>query len=367
MSWLYRNVARPFLFAQDSETVHDRTLGLLARASRCTGSRKLAQALFETAPLPVEVLGLRFPNPVGLAAGMDKQGVAVPMWEALGFGFSELGGVTGRAQPGNPKPRMFRQVPDGALVNRMGFNNGGAEALAARLADWRSEGLWPAHPVGINLGKAKATPLEEAAGEYAQSFRTLWPLADFFVVNVSSPNTPNLRQLQDKAALDGILAALQEVNAGRPPAVGPSPCWSRWRRTCRSTPSTRSSASWHRGRSPGWSPRTPRWRGRPSRTIFAQRVYREAGGLSGRPLAARSTEVIRHLHRQTRGAVPIVGVGGIFTAADAWEKVTAGATLLQVYSGLVYEGPGLARELVEGLAERLGGGRWSDAVGSAAR
>ncbi|MFM7554485.1 MAG: dihydroorotate dehydrogenase (quinone), partial [Verrucomicrobiota bacterium] len=132
MSWLYRNLARPFLFAQDSEAVHDRTLGLLARASRCTGSRKLAHALFETAPLPVEALGLRFPNPVGLAAGMDKQGVAVPMWEALGFGFSELGGVTGRAQPGNPKPRMFRLTKDRALVNRLGFNNDGAAAASVR-------------------------------------------------------------------------------------------------------------------------------------------------------------------------------------------------------------------------------------------
>ena len=367
MSWLYRNLARPLLFAQDSETVHDRTLGLLARASRCMGSRKLTHALFETAPLPVEAMGLRFPNPVGLAAGMDKQGVAVPMWEALGFGFSELGGVTGRAQPGNPKPRMFRQVPDGALVNRMGFNNGGAEALATRLAAWRSEGLWPAHPVGINLGKSKATPLEEAPGEYAQSFRTLWSLADFFVVNVSSPNTPNLRQLQDKAALDGILAALQEVNAGLAVGRAPKPV------LVKVAPDLSFDAldeivSLVGPRQVAGLVATNTTLARPSQQDhLAQRIYREAGGLSGRPLAARSTEVIRHLHRQTRGAVPIVGVGGIFTAADAWEKVTAGATLLQVYSGLVYEGPGLVRELVEGLAERLGGGRWSDAVGSAAR
>ena len=367
MSWLYRNLARPLLFAQDSETVHDRTLGLLARASRCMGSRKLTHALFETAPLAVEAMGLRFPNPVGLAAGMDKQGVAVPMWEALGFGFSELGGVTGRAQPGNPKPRMFRQVPDGALVNRMGFNNGGAEALATRLAAWRSEGLWPAHPVGINLGKSKATPLEEAPGEYAQSFRTLWSLADFFVVNVSSPNTPNLRQLQDKAALDGLLAALQEVNAGLAVGHAPKPV------LVKVAPDLSFDAldeivSLVGPRQVAGLVATNTTLARPSQQDhLAQRIYREAGGLSGRPLAARSTEVIRHLHRQTRGAVPIVGVGGIFTAADAWEKVTAGATLLQVYSGLVYEGPGLVRELVEGLAERLGGGRWSDAVGSAAR
>lgn len=367
MSWLYRNIARPFLFAQDSETVHNRTLGMLARASRCTGTRKLAQAVFETPPLPVETLGLRFPNPVGLAAGMDKQGVAVPMWEALGFGFSELGGVTAHAQPGNPQPRMFRHVPDEALVNRMGFNNGGATALAERLAAWRSEGLWPSHPVGINLGKSKITPLEQAPAEYAQSFRTLWPLADFFVVNVSSPNTPNLRQLQDKAALDDILSAMQSVNAElagggplKPVLVKVAPDLS-----LDALDEIVSLVA--PGRISGLVATNTTIARPEQQDYLAQRIYREAGGLSGRPLASRSTEVVRHLYRQTRGTVPIIGVGGIFTAADAWEKVTAGATLVQVYSGLVYEGPGLARELVEGLSARLGGGRWSDAVGSAAR
>jgi len=367
MSWLYRNVARPFLFAQDSETVHDRTLAMLARASRCTGSRKLAHALFETAPLPVQALGLGFPNPVGLAAGMDKQAAAVAMWEALGFGFSELGGVTGHAQPGNPKPRMFRCVPDGALVNRMGFNNGGAAALADRLRAWRADDLWPSHPVGINLGKSKVTPLEEAPAEYAQSFRTLWDLADFFVVNVSSPNTPQLRRLQDRSALDDILAAMQAVNAELAPAGTPKPI------LVKVAPDLTFDAldeivSLVAPRRLSGLVATNTTIARPTRQDhLAQRIYREAGGLSGRPLAARSTEVVRHLYRQTCGSVPIIGVGGIFTVADAWQKVTAGACLVQVYSGLVYEGPGLVRELVEGLAERLGGARWNDAVGSAAR
>lgn len=367
MSWLYRNVARPFLFAQDSETVHDRTLGLLARASRCAGSRKLAQALFETAPLPVQAMGLSFPNPVGLAAGMDKQAVAVPMWEAIGFGFSELGGVTGHAQPGNPKPRMFRCVPDGALVNRMGFNNGGAAALAERLKAWRNEGLWPTHPVGINLGKSKITALEEAPAEYAQSFRTLWPLADFFVVNVSSPNTPNLRQLQDKSALDDILAAMQAVNAELARAGTPKPILVKVAPDLSLDALDEIVSLVAPRRLSGLVATNTTITRPPQQDYLAQRIYREAGGLSGRPLTSRSTEVVRHLHRQTRGAVPIIGVGGVFTAADAWEKVTAGASLIQVYSGLVYEGPGLVRELVDGLTERLGGGRWSDAVGSAAR
>src|SRR5688572_25128570 len=212
MSWFYRQVVRPVLFNYDSEQIHDVTLGNLARMSRSRLGLDCIESFFGMAHLPVQLWGLRFPNPVGVAAGMDKQGIAVPAWAAFGFGFSELGGVTWHPQPGNPSPRMFRSIPDGALINRMGFNNAGAEALAERLTQWKASGLWPNHPVGINLGKSKITPLEEAAQDYANSFRALKSLADFFVVNVSSPNTPNLRQLQDRTALDGILAALQEIN-----------------------------------------------------------------------------------------------------------------------------------------------------------
>jgi dihydroorotate dehydrogenase len=304
---------------------------------------------------------------------MDKEALAVPAWAALGFGFSELGGVTWHAQPGNPPPRLFRARADEALINRMGFNNPGAETMAARLAQWRAAGLWPNHPVGINLGKSKITPLSEAAGDYARSFRALWQQADFFVVNVSSPNTPNLRQLQDKAALDEILAALQEVNGElakrspdpqslKPLLVKIAPDLSfealdeilelAGPRKIAGLVATNTTIA-----RPGSS--------RPD----LRRVYAEAGGLSGRPLAARSTEVIRHLFRQTRGSLPIIGVGGIFNAADAWEKITAGASLVQIYTGLVYEGPGLAREIVAGLRARLaaeGLRELRDAVGSRA-
>src|SRR4051812_21098511 len=212
MSWLYGRVLRPILFTQDAEQAHERTMRALAWVSRNEIVCDAVESVFSAPTLPVDLFGLRFPNPVGLAAGMDKYATAVPAWAALGFGFSELGGVTWQAQPGNPAPRMFRAVAEQALINRMGFNNPGAEALARRLAEWRSQGRWPEHPVGINLGKSKLTPLEDAATDYASSLRVLWPHADFFVVNVSSPNTPNLRQLQDKAALDEILNALQEVN-----------------------------------------------------------------------------------------------------------------------------------------------------------
>ncbi|MBC8095454.1 MAG: quinone-dependent dihydroorotate dehydrogenase, partial [Akkermansiaceae bacterium] len=213
VSFLYRNFIRPVLFTQDSERIHNFTLKTLGRASRNPVLCKVASTFYGAPELPIELFGLRFPNPVGLAAGMDKQAAAVPAWEALGFGFAELGGVTWHSQPGNPEPRMFRAVSDGALINRMGFNNPGAEAMAATLRKWRETGRWPKHPVGINLGKSKITPNEKAAEDYANSFRALRTLADFFVVNVSSPNTPNLRALQDKTALDEILAAIQESNS----------------------------------------------------------------------------------------------------------------------------------------------------------
>ena len=308
--------------------------------------------------MPLELLGLRFPNPVGLAAGMDKQAAAVPVWRSLGFGFSEFGGVTWHAQSGNPQPRMFRAVADEALVNRMGFNNGGARALAERLAAWREQGRWPGHPVGINLGKSKITALEDAADDYANSFRVLWPHADFFVVNVSSPNTPNLRQLQDKAALDEILAALQQVNAAMarkhsPTQISPKPV------LVKVAPDLTFEALDEILELVG--PRqlagivaTNTTIARPqTNDARIKQTYAETGGLSGRPLRARSTEVIRHLFRQSKGTVSIIGVGGISSAADAWEKITAGASLVQVYSGLVYEGPSVVREIVDGLRWRL--------------
>ena len=220
MSWPYRAFLRPALFTQDPEAVHGFTLRWLGWAAKHSLARRAVGTVFAAPPLPTSVFGLSFPNPVGLAAGMDKEAAAVPVWAALGFGHCELGAVTWQAQPGNPKPRLFRVVRERAIINRMGFNNQGAAAFAERLAGWRRAGHWPAHPVGVNLGKSKVTPLDKAAEDYAATFRLLWLLADFFVVNVSSPNTPNLRQLQDKAALDEILAALQEVNQAKGQEAG---------------------------------------------------------------------------------------------------------------------------------------------------
>jgi len=347
MGWLHKKILRPLLFQQDSERAHNFVVTQLARASKNKFTCDLIGKLYGSPALPTEVFGLKFPNPVGLAAGMDKHAAAVPGWSALGFGFCELGGVTWHAQPGNPKPRMFRAIADEGVINRMGFNNSGAEAVAQKLTEWKNSGRWPTHPVGINLGKSKITPLENAAEDYANSFRVLRELADFFVVNVSSPNTPNLRQLQDKAALDEIFAALQALNATRKPIlvkVAPDLTFEALDEILELV-APRNIAGIVATNTTIARPQTS--------DAKLQKIYAETGGLSGRPLRARSTEVVRHLYKQTKGKLPIIGVGGIFDADDAWEKITAGASLVQVYTGMVYEGPGIAKKIVAGLQVRL--------------
>jgi dihydroorotate dehydrogenase len=384
MSWFYRNLVRPVLFTQNAEDIHNQTMRVLNLASRRELVCEAMHSFLGAARLPVELFGLQFPNPVGLAAGMDKTAQAVPAWAAMGFGFSELGAATWHAQPGNPSPRVFRAISEEAIVNRMGFNNPGAEAIAEKLAGWRALNRWPNHPVGMNLGKSRITPLEKAAEDYANSFRVLRPHLDFFVVNVSSPNTPNLRQLQDKAALDEILAVLQEVNRKSNAESVVSSQWSVASADERRTSDAAPGVTDHGLRTTGYKPilvkvapdlsfealgeilelvgprqiagivATNTTISRPqSSDPVVQKVYAETGGLSGRPLRARSTEVVRHLYRQTKGRLPIIGVGGIFSADDAWEKIAAGASLIQIYTGLVYEGPGIARQIVSGLISRL--------------
>jgi dihydroorotate dehydrogenase len=374
MGWPYKKLVRPLLFAQDAECAHDFTLKILAHASRDEFICNAIGKIFSAPELPVELFGLKFPNPIGLAAGMDKFAAAVPVWEKLGFGFCELGGVTWLAQDGNPSPRMFRAVAEGAIVNRMGFNNFGAEAFAQKLSEWKNLGRWPNHPVGINLGKSKITPLEKAAEDYANSFRVLRPHFDFFVVNVSSPNTPNLRQLQDRSALDDILAAIQEMNwkmriesvAGRSNLGTTSTAVNYGLQTTDYMPilvkvapdlsfeapdeilelaSSRQIAGIVATNTTITRPQT--------NNSASQKIYSETGGLSGKPLRARSTEIIRHIFKQTDGKLPIIGVGGIFNADDAWEKITAGASLVQIYTGLVFEGPGNTRKITAGLIQRM--------------
>ncbi len=356
MSWIYRQLLRPFLFAQDGEVIHNRTLHCLGWISRYPVlTEALASFLAAPSGCEVRLWNLEFPNPIGLAAGMDKHAEAVPAWAALGFGFSELGGVTRHPQPGNPRPRVFRAIPDQAIINRMGFNNEGADAMAAQLHAWRQTRRWPPHPVGINIGKSKTTPLDQAAADYAHSLRVLWPHADFFVVNVSSPNTPNLRQLQDKDALDAILAVLSDLNDQLATEAGaqPKPLLVKVAPDLTFDALDDILALVEPRRLAGLVATNTTLDRPPAPPPTLRQVYAEAGGLSGRPLRQRSTDVIRHLYRQTHGKLPIIGVGGIFTTDDAWEKIKAGATLLQIYTGMVYEGPSIARTIVQGLRNRM--------------
>ena len=317
----------------------------------------LLHELFVADELPSTRFGIRFPNPIGLAAGMDKNGIAIPAWQALGFGFCEIGGITRYPQLGNPKPRLFRIPETDALINRMGFNNCGADALADALAKS------PCHqkfPLGINLGKSKQTPLEESASDFVYSLKKLWHLADFFVVNVSSPNTPGLRTLQEKQPLQSLLNAITKTNrqlavnnnestavpAGKPillkidPDLSPA-ATDEIVDLALSIPLAGLVATNTTISRPVVSGKT-----------FPPN-YREKGGLSGQPLRKRSTEIIRRIAGQTQGKLTIIGVGGICDAESAWEKITAGAHLCQIYSGLVFQGPGLISNIVRGLASQL--------------
>ena len=333
---IYDALVRPLLFSLSAEAAHNVAIRNLCAASRRPAVlRQLAR--FAPAPSPRTVFGLTFPNPVGLAAGFDKNGVAIPAWAALGFGFVEVGTVTAKPQPGNPKPRIFRYPDREALINRLGFNNDGAAVVAARLVALRDSGRWPRIPVGINLGKSKVTPLEEAVDDYLFSFRLLAPLADYVVLNVSSPNTPGLRSLQEHDALQQLLGAVARENetARKPVLLKIAPDLSL-------TDLDQIVPTAEENRIAGHIATNTTLDHSAIPTTLDQ-----AGGLSGRPLFARSTEFVRAI--RARSALPIVGSGGIFDAATAREKMTAGADLLQLYTGYVYRGPGLLREIVENL------------------
>lgn len=368
----YLQYLRPLIFNRlklDPEWLHGYAMGILHWLGQPTparaGIQTWAKEQFGYADPRLEqcVWGLSFPTPLGLAAGFDKDGKAALAWPLFGFGYAELGTVTCHAQPGNPPPRLFRLVEDEAALNRMGFNNQGANALAERLAPhW--EHHRPTIPMGINLGKSKITPLEEAAEDYRTSFHALKDYGDYFVVNVSSPNTPGLRTLQAADQLAPILAALQAENDGHKPLlvkIAPDLDWPdidailevAQAHNLAGIIATNTTLS-RQGLKTQIVPQT----GRP--------ITEEAGGISGAPLRQRSTEVIHYLYQRTGGQLPIVGVGGIFTAEDAWEKIIAGATLLQTYTGWIYEGPWMVQRMMAGLVAKLEAHRLDtirDAVG----
>ena len=326
----YRRLVRPWLFQADPEAAHERALKLAA----WLGGHRLAcdamEALFvvEDRRLRQTVFGIEFLNPVGLGAGYDKNGVGIETWPSLGFGFMEIGSVTARPQPGNESPRLFRQVKQRALINRVGFSNEGADAIVARV-------LPPPHriPIAISIGKNRDVDLAQAAGNYLAAIEKFRGRADFFVINVSSPNTPGLRKLQDREMLDALLLKIREQV---PVLLKIAPDL-----TFEEIDDVVDLALQH-----GIA-------GIVATNTTIDHPTPSQGGLSGAPLRARATKCVRHIWRHTGGQMPIIGVGGIFTAADAYEKIRAGASLVEVWTGLIYEGPAIVRKINRGLLRLL--------------
>ncbi|MBK7410316.1 MAG: quinone-dependent dihydroorotate dehydrogenase [Saprospirales bacterium] len=344
MDTLYRFLLKPFLFALSPERAHRLTLILFETALRIPILSAWVKAVFklEDPRLEREVFGLRFRNPIGLAAGFDKNGAHIHTMAQLGFGFLEVGTVTPKGQEGNPAPRLFRLPQDKALINRMGFNNEGLDTLVRQLQKPRPAGIL----IGGNIGKNKITPNEEATADYVACFEAIFPYVDYFVVNVSSPNTPGLRELQEKEPLQALLQKLQDLNREKPT---PKPILLKIAPDLSDTQLDDIVAIVLETRLAGIIATNTTISREGLQTSSAEVEAIGAGGLSGRPLRQRATEVIWYLHQRLGKDVPIIGVGGIGSAGDALEKLQAGASLIQVYSSLVYEGPTLIRKIKEGI------------------
>ena len=361
---LYKKLIRPLLFLGDPEKTHEQTLALL---SRITPFEPLLEQMFSVrdARLQVRLGPLLFPNPVGLAGGFDKNGIAVRTVAAFGFGFMEIGAVTALAQPGNPKPRLYRLPEDQALINRLGFNNEGAAAIAARLKALRENGNPLKIPLGINLGRSKIVETKDAVADFLSAFDQVYPYGDFFTLNVSSPNTPQLRDLQEKNLLQGLLRAIQEKNrelAGRF-AHKPKPVWVKIAPDMEFSQVDDIIGVALREKISGIIATNATAYLRETLTYASK----ETGGLSGKPLRALATSFVRHLYRAVGVNLPIIGVGGIFSAEDAYEKIKAGASAVQIYTGFVYEGPAAVKRINQGLIrlmERDGCKSITEAVGS---
>ncbi len=361
---LYKAILRPLLFLKDPEKTHEQALALLSRLGFL---EKILERLFviEDSRLNVTLGPLTFPNPVGLAGGFDKNAVAVTSLPGFGFGFLEIGAVTALAQPGNPRPRLYRLPKDQALINRLGFNNEGAEVIAARLGALRKNGYFPRIPLGINIGRSKVVETKDAVSDFLFTFEKLYPHGHFFTLNVSSPNTPNLRDLQAKKLLRELLRAVQKKNralAGQSKKrekpilvkIAPDMDFSQVDdiiEVVQAENVTGIIAT--------------------NATAFLREKLvsgiNEPGGLSGKPLRGKATSFIRYIHQATRGRLPVIGVGGIFTAEDAYEKIKAGATAVEIYTGFVYEGPGAIKKINRGLLrliEQDGFKNISEAVGA---
>lgn len=326
----YRRLLRPLLFSLDPERAHDAAVRVLAASQGASG---LLEFLYRAPYKPRRVAGLSFRNPVGLAAGFDKDCRLAEVLPSFGFGFIELGTLTWQAQPGNPKPRLFRLPGQKALLNRLGFNNPGAAAAARRLEKLKARPI----PIGLNVGKSAAVPIDDAAEDYFKSLEALKDLGDYYVLNISSPNTADLRKLHERPRLEALLTGAKKRLGAKPLFVKVSPdlddagldglaalCVSLRVGVVASNTTV-------------------------SREGLEARWKDQAGGVSGAPLKAAALRTLKRLKERTEGKVPLIGVGGIFTAEDAKERLAAGADLIQIYTGWIYEGPGLVRRLVEGL------------------
>ena len=357
MDW-YQDLARPLLFREDAEDAHELTLAALALAPPLLLSLAGRWTAVDDARLEQRLWGLQFRHPLGLAAGLDKQGRAIGGLAALGFSHVEIGTVTGQAQPGNPQPRLFRLPVDQAIINRMGFNNAGAVAmrgrLQARYAPLHQPGPRPRCPLGINIGKSKVTPIEQAVEDHVRTLALVGPWADYLVVNVSSPNTPGLRDLQEESRLRPLLGAvrrqLDRLGTGAPLLVKIAPDLSA------SGLDAAVDAALETGADGLILTNTTISRDSLRRTPLAETQAAGAGGLSGAPLRLRAEAVLAQVARRLRRSrrpPPLIGVGGIDSVESAWRRIGLGASLLQVYTGLIYHGPGLVRRIALGLGRRL--------------
>ena len=334
---------RTILFAFPPEDVHHISMNLLRTGCRIGPLKNLLSASFgkEDPRLQKNVFGLNFRNPVGLGAGFDKNALYLNELETLGFGFVEIGTVTPKPQPGNETPRLFRLPKDKALINRMGFNNDGVDVVRARLEKYPRKMI-----IGGNIGKNKLTPNEIAWKDYLQCFDTLFETVDYFVVNVSSPNTPGLRELQEKAALEKILTTLQHANKGK---NKPKPILLKISPDLELQQLDAIIELALEIKLDGFVATNTTIARNQLRTAPAALERMGAGGLSGKPLQNRSTEVVQYLFKQTGGAIPLIASGGIFTGADAKEKIEAGASLIQVWTGFIYEGPSIVKHICRAL------------------
>lgn len=357
---MYKGTLRPLLFRLDPERAHHAALGAASLLGRMSFFRLAARVVYhcEDPALEMCCFGMKFRNPIGLAAGFDKDARAVPFLASLGFGSLEVGSVTGKPQPGNPRPRIFRFSRDLALINRMGFPSMGADAVSEKLSTLRAR-YRDLPALGINLGKTKAVPIDDALSDYIYSFERLQQYVDYVALNVSSPNTPELRKLQERQRLLALFRGIQECNKRNIPIL------------VKIAPDLEPAelddvlACCEEARISGIIA---------TNTTFSRDGLslptEEAGGLSGRPLHRKSLDMVSYLFRATRGRIPIVGVGGIFTAQDAWDFFCAGASLVQIYTGLVYEGPSVVRNIKSGLLSLLkhnGVTRLSEVVGSTSK